>query len=57
MVLENLEKQDTWAANWEGTSEEAPEVYKNVDDVVDVSHKAGIGKLVVKVKPLGVVKG
>ncbi len=45
------------AASWRGVSEEAPKAYKDVDEVVKVSHGAGIGKLVAKVKPLGVVKG
>ena len=45
------------AASWRGVSEEAPKAYKDVDEVVKVSHDAGIGNLVVKVVPLGVVKG
>ncbi|UCE23087.1 MAG: RtcB family protein, partial [Candidatus Aminicenantes bacterium] len=31
--------------------------YKDVDEVVNVSHKVGIGKLVAKVIPVGVMKG
>ncbi|MEM3467144.1 MAG: RtcB family protein [Candidatus Jordarchaeales archaeon] len=38
-------------------SEEAPEAYKDVDLVVDVSHKVGIASLVAKLRPIGVVKG
>ncbi len=38
-------------------AEEAPGAYKDVDEVVRVSHEAGIGNLVVKLKPMGVVKG
>jgi len=38
-------------------AEEAPEVYKDIDEVVRVSHKAGIGNLVAKLKPLAVMKG
>ncbi|MEK6872420.1 MAG: RtcB family protein [Nanoarchaeota archaeon] len=38
-------------------SEEAPQAYKNVNEIVEVSHKAGIGNLVVKLKPIGVIKG
>jgi len=38
-------------------AEEAPEAYKDVDEVVRVSHELGIGKLVAKLKPMGVVKG
>lgn len=45
------------ASSMRGISEEAPEAYKDVDDVVQVSNLAGIGKLVAKVKPLGVIKG
>ena len=37
--------------------EEAPEAYKNVNDVVDVVHKAGIAKRVCRMRPLGVIKG
>ena len=38
-------------------SEEAPGAYKNVSDVVDVCHATGIANKVVKLKPMGVVKG
>lgn len=37
--------------------EEAPEAYKDVNEVVDVVHKAGISKKVCKMRPLGVIKG
>jgi tRNA-splicing ligase RtcB (3'-phosphate/5'-hydroxy nucleic acid ligase) len=45
------------AASWKGISEEAPQAYKDVDEVVKVSHDAGIGNIVARVKPMGVVKG
>jgi tRNA-splicing ligase RtcB len=45
------------AASWKGISEEAPGAYKDIDEVVKVSHNAGIGNLVVRLKPIGVVKG
>jgi tRNA-splicing ligase RtcB len=45
------------AASWRGVSEEAPGAYKDVSEVVKVSHDAGIGNIVVKVVPIGVVKG
>ncbi len=45
------------AGSWKGLAEEAPQVYKDIDEVVSVSHKAGIGNLVVKLKPLAVMKG
>ncbi len=38
-------------------AEEAPHVYKNVDEVVRVSHKAGLAKLVARVVPVAVMKG
>ena len=37
--------------------EEAPESYKDVNDVIDTCHAAGISKKVVKLRPLVVVKG
>jgi len=42
---------------WNGLAEEAPEVYKDIDEVVRVSHELGIGNLVAKMRPLGVIKG
>ncbi len=40
-----------------GVGDEAPGAYKDVDEVVRVSHDAGIGNIVAKLKPLGVIKG
>lgn len=37
--------------------EEAPYAYKDVDAVVDVCHRAGLGRKVARLRPLGVVKG
>ena len=37
--------------------EEAPSVYKDVNDVVDVVHNAGISKRVARMRPMGVIKG
>ena len=37
--------------------EEAPDAYKDVNDVVGVIDKAGISKKVVRMRPLGVIKG
>ena len=45
------------SGSWKSIAEEAPGVYKDVNEVVRVSHELGIGSLVVKVKPLGVIKG
>jgi tRNA-splicing ligase RtcB len=38
-------------------AEEAPEAYKDVDQVVQTVHNAGISSLVGKMVPLGVAKG
>jgi tRNA-splicing ligase RtcB len=43
--------------SWRGVAEEAAQAYKDVDEVVKVSHEVGIGKLVVRVVPVGVMKG
>lgn len=45
------------AASQKVVAEEAPDAYKNVDEVVRVAGGAGISKLVARMKPLGVVKG
>lgn len=45
------------AASKRVISEEAPQAYKDVDRVVMVAHKVNIGKLVVRMRPIGVVKG
>lgn len=37
--------------------EEAPESYKNVIDVVETCHQAGISKKAIKLKPIAVIKG
>ena len=37
--------------------EEISEAYKDVSDVVNVVHQAGIGKKVARLKPMGVIKG
>lgn len=44
-------------ASIQGVAEEASGAYKDVDEVVKVSDSAGIGKKVVKLKPIGVIKG
>jgi len=60
---ENVKKEleskgiDVEAGSWKGLAEEAPEVYKDIDEVARVSHKVGIGNLVAKLKPIAVMKG
>lgn len=36
--------------------EEAPEAYKDIEDIVDIVHNVGIAKKVVSLRPVGVVK-
>jgi tRNA-splicing ligase RtcB len=40
-----------------GIAEEAPQMYKNIDEVIRVSHGIGIGTMVARLVPLGVIKG
>ncbi len=40
-----------------GLAEEAPQAYKDVTSVVNVAHKSGISRIIVRTKPIGVVKG
>ncbi len=37
--------------------EEAPWAYKDVENVVDVCHNAGIARKVARLRPIGVIKG
>jgi len=45
------------AGSKKGLVEEAPEAYKNVNDVVDVMHATGISTKVARMRPLAVIKG
>jgi len=45
------------SASWKVLAEEAPGVYKNIDEVARVSDEAGIGRRVARLVPLGCVKG
>jgi tRNA-splicing ligase RtcB len=49
-----IELQST---SWKAVAEEASGAYKDVDEVVRVSHEVGIGRLVARVVPVGVMKG
>jgi len=44
-------------ASFAGLAEEAGPAYKNIDDVVAATEQAGISKRVVRLVPMGVVKG
>jgi tRNA-splicing ligase RtcB len=54
LAKKGIELQST---SWKGVAEEASAAYKDVDEVVRVSHEAGIGRLVARVVPVGVMKG
>jgi tRNA-splicing ligase RtcB (3'-phosphate/5'-hydroxy nucleic acid ligase) len=41
----------------DGILEELPEAYKNVDEVIEVVHNAGLAKKVARLRPMGVIKG
>ena len=40
-----------------GLDEEQPTAYKDVNEVVNVVHQAGLSKKVLRLRPLGVIKG
>jgi len=58
-IVRELEDQGIYVRGaGKGTiSEEISEAYKDVSDVVNVVHRAGIGKKVAKLRPMGVIKG
>ena len=58
-VKKDLEEYGVYieAGSAKGIVEEAPEAYKDVNEVVRISDELNIGKLVVRLKPLAVVKG
>ena len=43
--------------NLRGLSEEAPEAYKNIDEVIKIIQNEGLGKIIAELKPLAVIKG
>ena len=45
------------AASWRVVSEEAPEAYKDIDAIANISDALGIATKVARLVPLGVVKG
>jgi len=58
-LYEELEERGVvvMAAGHGTVAEEMPEAYKDVADVVDVVHRAGISRRVAQLRPMGVVKG
>ena len=58
-VVKNLQKKniEIKGASKKGIAEEAPEAYKDIDEVIEVSHNLKIGNKVAKLKPFAVMKG
>lgn len=58
-LQQELQQHDVMlkAGSMKGALEEAPEAYKDVNEVARVSHELGIGQLVARLKPLAVMKG
>ncbi len=58
-VINNLQSKGITVKCWslKGISEEAPMAYKNIEEVVEVVHQAGLSKKVAKLVPLAVIKG
>lgn len=58
-ILNELKKKGIYVhpASLKVMAEEAPDAYKDVSEVVNVTHGAGISLKVAKLLPLGVVKG
>jgi tRNA-splicing ligase RtcB len=45
------------ASSFATIAEEIPEAYKDVAEVVEVVHRAGIARKVARLRPMGVLKG
>jgi tRNA-splicing ligase RtcB len=58
-IRDELQKRgiELRSTSWKGVAEEASAAYKDIDEVVRVSHEVGIGRLVARVVPVGVMKG
>ncbi len=58
-VLSRLEQAGVFARSEtrDGILEEVPEAYKDVDEVIDVVHQAGLARKVARLRPMGVIKG
>jgi tRNA-splicing ligase RtcB len=58
-VVKRLKEKGILIKCWSmrGIAEEAPLAYKNIDEVIEVVHQAGLSKKVAKLVPLAVIKG
>ncbi len=58
-IKSDLQKKDIEieAGGWKSIVEEAPEAYKDIDEVINVVDEVGISKKVARLKPIAVMKG
>ena len=58
-VMKELDQQGiiVCAGSKSGLVEEAPQAYKDVDEVVEVTHQSGISTKVARLRPMAVIKG
>jgi len=58
-VQEQLEQQGILVRSEtrDGILEEVPEAYKDVDEVIEVVHAAGLARKVARLRPMAVIKG
>jgi tRNA-splicing ligase RtcB len=58
-VLQRLEEAGILARSEtrDGILEEIPEAYKDVDEVIEVVHEAGLARKVARLRPMAVIKG
>ncbi len=58
-VKRELEKRNIriLSASKRGISEEAPQVYKDIDKVIKITEGAGISRVIARLIPIGVIKG
>ncbi|MFA5084594.1 MAG: RtcB family protein [Candidatus Paceibacterota bacterium] len=58
-IKSELEKKgiEVKSASWKGLVEEAPQVYKDIDEVARVSHELGLARKVARLVPIAVMKG
>jgi tRNA-splicing ligase RtcB len=59
ILLKELEKRGIYvrSVSYAGAAEEAGGAYKNIDEVIEATHMSGISLKVVKLVPLGNIKG
>ena len=58
-IVADLKKQNIMvrAHSENAIADEAPDVYKSSEDVVNVVHEVGLSRLVARLSPIGVIKG